>query len=283
MIRHYPDEASWKRARRFIVTASDLPCLLKMVEPNSPWFLTPDELLRSKLTGEEPPRLVTRDMIQYRNWGKIQERNLRHEYARITGYPCERMDGTDLDSREPDYTMVVSDTHPFFGATPDMKANHPDDGWGPVELKNVGHSLRGEWLTPTNVSPRWTHSVAAGAKPGTFAAFIEDHEADTRKGCGHSHKTKEAAEECGRAEESRLDVTRGNPQDDGRKVPSEKMAQVQGEIFAFGADWGGLIACLGGNTTLEPRYIIPDKDWVDFVMLPAVESFYHRIISEGSF
>lgn len=130
------DEAEWTETRRNGIGASDVPTILGVTEPGSPWFKTPHELWSEKV-GEAERKPADPAVEEYRYWGHRIEPIVAEEYAVRTGRAVKDL-GRFTIQRHPDY--------PFICATLDRIANHEEHGWGPINAKTVGFSQRSKWI-----------------------------------------------------------------------------------------------------------------------------------------
>ena len=156
----HENREQWLDARRSMIGASDAMALLGQGYAGQ----SPGTVFLSK-TGYETNNL---DPAQQRrmSMGQFIEDFLRKLFLRETGVEC-------LDTG--DYTIFRSQEYEFLGATLDGLAQS-DDGWVPVELKNVGAHNASKWKSgepPKNFWIQVQHQLmVTGSHFGYLLGFI---------------------------------------------------------------------------------------------------------------
>lgn len=146
----------WLAARRYMIGASESAALFGVGYAGQ----SPVSVWNAKVEGEEDLGEEKRLKI-----GKLIEPSLRAIFADETGLPCESP-GEFAIYKHPQLTVM--------GATLDA-LTEDEHGVCPVELKNVSHFNRDEWLDepPLKYQVQVQHQLAVtGAKRGYLMGFI---------------------------------------------------------------------------------------------------------------
>jgi putative phage-type endonuclease len=124
----FDNQDDWLGFRKTVLTASDMPAILGLV----PWK-SPLQVYAEK-KGLMPQKAETEAM----RFGKLLQPVIRQAYVEETGRQTENLG---------DYTLLVSQEHPWLGATLDYRILQPDGkpGDGALEAKSTGFMHKSEW------------------------------------------------------------------------------------------------------------------------------------------